>query len=240
MEYEGTLYALTNGRNNSSHISAFNGREFVQVFESGIPTFGSNPRQGSIELYQNSIHFVTNTSRLYQFYKGGLHERTRLTNGTNEATEVGMLKNLYQAQLFCGVEISGPAYRVYYQNQFINNYVNAEWRGRQITTYDDGRPLERARFTKCRVYFSQNGSGASCRISFFKDRDAMIIGGVNDQMGQTITNAGTSGRLYHSIPLNITDVNSFYINILFNHTLPADVAMVIRKIVFEVEETRNV
>ena len=235
--YDGAnLFAITNGRNNSMKIWQLGDRGFVLKFESATEGTSSNPLQGGIEYYQNSLHFVSRTDKVYQLFGDGLHIRTRVTHdGETHSTAIGMLKNLYQSQLFIGMArgAGGAApHEVYYSDQFTEYFINADFRSKLYVL------PHRATLRRMRIYFSQFGSGASIRVSLFKDYGAYVIGGNADLLAaaeHTITNATHGALAHYEMPLNISDVNSFYFAIRFNHTAITDTAAIIRKIVFDYE-----
>src|SRR3990167_1131961 len=223
--YDGNrLILITSGRSNRTRFWEFNGRGFVQFFETTAFLL-TRPIQGSMEFYGNSLHLLANSKHLSQIFGNGFHDRTILTDGTDVA-EVGMLKNLFQSQLFAGVQ-SGSDNKVLYQNVFTQYYVNADFRTRLIEL-----PY-RTTVTRIIVYFSQFGSGASLRMGMFKDYDSMSMGGDNDLLraGQHTVTFATHGKLRHyEFQINAADIDSFYLNFLFNHTSTSDIAAIIRKI----------
>ena len=228
------LYAITSGRGNSTRLWKFNGMGFEEVFVSDIVVpdspIGSailRSRQGSIEYYQNSLLFTWRTNEMYQYFAGGLHQRMILTTGTN-ATDCGMLKNLYQKQLFAGALVSGIN-RVLYQNQFTQYYINADFRSKLYQL-----PY-RSTIRRIKLYFSQFGAGASVLVSLFKDYDTLSIGGNTDLLNYTISNAQFGILRSHEIICNISDVNSFYLNVRFNHSAVTNTAAIIRKIEIDYE-----
>ena len=212
------LLAFTNGRNNSSKIFRFNGLAFELAFESTLLSPSGTPRQGGLESYQNSVHIASGTG-VYQYFAGGLHHRMVLTDGTNVATSVGMLKNLEQNKLFAGVTITGPAYRVYYQDQFTEYYPNATLRTRLYTL-----PY-RSNLRKIIVYFSQFGAGASFTLTVFNDYATSSI------FTQTITNA-TEGAITSKefIITGSSRINSFYLDLTFDHSAQTNTAAIVREI----------
>ena len=220
------LKVITQGRNNTMKIWKFTGSGFVLDFESPFIAMNGLTIQGGLELYQDSMHFVGDTNRVYQWY-GGLHNRMVLSDGTNEAVAVGMLKNLYQGQLFAGVEISGSAYRVFYQDQFTEYYANtSDFRTRLYSL-----PY-RSTITEVRLYFSQFGAGASFQASLFKNYTEISVGTTGTDMlaGRgTFTNAANGAINEAKIKVSIPDVSSFYMNFRFGHASVTNTAAILRK-----------
>ena len=222
------LWLITSGRDNSVKIWQFTGIGFKVVFQTGLIGFGgTTPLQGNLENYQDGLCFVGLDRRLYQWYKGGLHQRTTVNkDGTIISGDqtVGMLKNLAQNKLFVGVNTSGSTYEVLYQDQFSEYVVNADFRTKlYVLPY-------RSKIRRIKLYFSQFGAGASVRVSLFSDYDVLSLGGGTDLLDYTITQAQFGNLKYHEIPVNKSNINSFYLNIRFNHASVTDVAAIIRKI----------
>lgn len=245
------LTVLTNGRNNSSKLWEFNGSNFEKKFESTLIGTSSNPIQGSLESYQDGLLIAGNTKHVYNFLSGGFHDRAIATDGTNEATDIGFVKNLYQGQLYMGVAISGPAYKIYYQDSFSRYYTPADFRTQLFTRAVSGRrtvPLGyKNTITRIRIFFSQFGTGASVLLSLFNNYDTFGVGGSNDKLNLTIdTDTGTANSARHlAIPAGtnevditdhaITDISAFYMNIRFNHASVTNTAAIIRAIEVYVE-----
>lgn len=228
------LFALTNGRNNSSKIWEFNGTDFgdIPMFETPFIGPTATPVQGNLEWYQNSLLIGSTSngqSHLYRYISGtGFHDEAVLSDGTFEATSVGMVKNLFQAQLFAGVSYGSPSpvYKIFYQSNFTSYYVNADFRTK---LYELGM---NATITRIRVYFSQFGTGASVALSLYEGYDTLdAIGSGNDKLRKTLTNA-TLGSVKE---VDITDfaienISSFYMNIRFNHASSSNTAAIIERI----------
>lgn len=236
--FDGTsLRVYTCGRGNAFRVWEFNGSGFQLIIENPSLGIGTDPLQGAIEYYQSSNHFATDTDRIYQLYQNGLHNRMVITDGTNQATAVGFLKNLYQSQLFVSVNTSG-GYKIYYQSSFDTYYVNADFRSRLFTRWDDGTPIRKGKIRKIHVWFSQFGSGASIIMSLLKSFNGISIGGANDLLNKTLaaSSLGTSVR-YISFEVSIDDLESFYMNVRFNHASISNTAAIIRRIIIEADET---
>lgn len=246
----GELFVWTRGRNNTTKLKVFNGRDkFFTLFEYPSSVIGTPPDPRSIEYHEDFLKWVPGdfTSNFICAYgpinssTRGFHIEAIAHNGTalssTGVANAGLLKNIDQNRLYLGSTF-GSSYVPVFLDGTGGYMTSRNWRSRLITHYDNGSPLDpKAKIVRCRVYFSQNGSGGSVVLSLFKDYDALSVGGAADKLNKTITNAGTNGELYKSFPINITGLNSFYINIRFNHSAVTDTAMIIRKIVFDVEPT---
>lgn len=242
------LYAVTSGRNNSSKIFELTGKGFVPVFESGLLGASVTPLQGSLENYQYSLMIggVKNgtAAHLYRFYSGGFHDEGQLSDGSNLATDIGMVKNLYANQLTCGVKY-GSTYAIF---------------GNKVGTYQPGAVMKTILFTqgilgrrqyplgfkgtvnRIIIYLSQWGIGASLSLGLFKDYLPVGagIGSANDLLNLLIdTDATNPNTINHKMypvgtteidisDIAITDVSTFYMLIQFSHALATNTAAIIR------------
>ena len=221
------LLAFTEGRHNSSKLWRFNGSEFVKEFDGDAVSNTGTPIQGALEDYQNSI-LIGSGKHIYRWFSGGFHDEAIVSDGTNEATSVGMVKNLFQARIWVGVSYGGPTYKIYYLSSFLQYYTPANFR---TQLYDMGFA---GTITGIRVYFSQFGTGASVVFSLFKNYDSFGVGGANDVLNKTV-DFSTYGTLteFDLMDANmpaVTDVSSFYMNFQFNHASVSNTAAIIRKV----------
>ncbi len=235
------LVALTNGRNNSSKRWEYNGTDFIKTFETQAIGVSATPIQGSMESYQDGLLLgatYNSAAHLTRFFGKGFHEDGLLSDGTFEASAVGMVKNLYQAQRFAGVSYgSGPTYKIFYEATFTKYYTPADFRTRLYEIAPD------ATIKRIRVYFSQFGTGASVLLSLMKSYDTIGIGTGNDQLRKTITYAANGTAIakrggFYEFDKQIPNVSSFYMNIRFNHAAVTNTAAIIERI--EVDWTPNV
>ena len=235
----GTLLAFTNGRSNSSKIFEFDGGKFNLKFGTTFISSAGVPIQGAMESFEGGVHLATSNQSLgyvYLWENGGFHSRMVVTDGTNDATTVGMCRNLYQGQLFVGVNYS-TTYKIFYQANFTNYYTPADFRTRLFTNWDDGTPIRKGKITKVHIWFSQTGTGASLLLSLFKGYDTISLGGATDAMNKTLASATLGSTKYHSFELSVDDIDSFYMNLRFNHSIITNTAYIIRKIVIEGDNT---
>lgn len=241
-----TLLALTNGRNNTSKIHQFTGSAFKKVFETALLSVSSTPLQGGLESYRDSLMLAANNSYIYQFYAGGFHNYAVATDANlGIPTSIGMLKNLYQNQLFVGVGISG-GFKLYYSADFTHYYTPADFRTILYTAGIMGRRLYPMGFkgtiNRIKIYLSQWGTGASIILSLFKDQNSISIQGGNDKLGLLIdTDTATANSATHqAFPSGttemdlsgifaVTDISTFFMNIRFNHAASSNTAAIIRK-----------
>jgi hypothetical protein len=225
----GILYIWTKGRNNTTKIKYFNGEKVVPVFEDyGIY---HPPRHGAVEVIQNMVHWNNGRSTVYCLDGKSFHSRMTIGDSTAQA---GMLRYLGSNYLFAGVCKTSGAYSLYYTDfgyKYSTNSANL------ITRLFTEIP-PRSTIKKFRIYFSQFGSGASIHLSLKKDYKDSGFGGPNDLLyDKFLTNASLGNIYYHSFEANITDVNSFYLQIGFNHSSTSNIAAIIRKIEIEGEST---
>lgn len=238
------LIALTSGSSNSSRIWSFNGSAFVQEFQSTLLGTSNTPKQGSLETYYGGLVIGANTNHIYQWYRKGFHDKAIITDGTNEATDVGMVKNLYQAQLFIGVTITGPAYKVYYNSSFSKYTLNSDFRSRLFTRWDDGTPIRKGKLKRHHFWLGQNDVGSYLLVSVFKGDGTSPLGatvdvspgGASDYLNLTVAYRDIKTK-YVALDREIDDLSSFFVNLRFNHTAVTDYAMIVRRYVIEGEET---
>lgn len=231
--YDGKdLYAFTNGRNGTSKLWIFNGSAFDLKFETPAIATSATPSQGSLEWYDNSLIIASDKSHIYQ-WDGGLHNRTIVTDGTNGAKQVGMCKNLYQAELFVGGEFPTAYTIVYAVNA--NYYVNADFRTRLLDKWDDGTAIRKPRIKAHHYWFSQRGTGASMITSVFNNFYAIAVSGANDLLNLTLTN-NTVLTDYIKVERQVDPSGPFYMNFRWNHASTGNTAFILQKYVAEGEE----
>lgn len=227
----GVLYAFTQGRNNTTKVFRYDDRrddQFTLIFESA--SIGSAPRHGSVEYYQGAIHYGRNGGEgLYVVEQGAFHYRALVTDGTNQAQDIGFVKNLSSNSLYCGVKTGSSTYKIFKINHS-KYYVGAEFRSGLIPLPFKGRMPE------TRVYPSQFGSGASVTLSVFRNNDTASVGGATDLMNKTLTYAALGAITEKRITKVIERVSSFYFILTFNHASVSDVAAIFRKLEFDWEE----
>lgn len=238
------LIALTNGRNNSSKIWTYNGTDFVKSFETQAIGTSVIPTQGNLEAYQDGLAIgvayanlnPTVIGHVGRFFSKGYHEDAVISDGTNIASNVGMLKNLYQAMLFIGVSYGSTTYAIFKTN-YNNYFIGGDLRTRLVEI-----PIN-ATIKRFRIYFSQFGTGASVILSLHRGYTVAGISDSKDLLNKTITfaNVGTSiakvGNCYE-FDKSIPNVSSWYMNIHFNHAAINSIAAIIERI--EVDWTPNV
>lgn len=223
------LWALTNGRNNSSKVWNFNGNDFIKKAETTRVSVSSTPVQGNMEIYQDSLCIATvegsSQGIFMRLFNEGLHNDTVFSDGTFEASAVGMLKNLSQGQLFCGVSFGSPStYKIYYQASFSQYYTPADFRTRLIEIGVN------ATIQEFRIYFSQFGTGASLLLSLMRGYDTIGIGSGNDILKKTISFAAQGALKGYRWRQNIPNVSSFYMNLRFNHASVTNTAAIVERI----------
>jgi len=242
------MYALTNGRNNTSKIWEFTGKIFKKVFENGLLGTSTTPLQGSLEGYQDSLMIGStkgSQAHLFRLYSGGFHDEGLVTDGTNIATSIGMVKNLLQGQLFMGVNYS-TTYTVYYQASFSKYQTNSALRTILYTVGVLGRRLYPLGFkgtiTRIKIFLSQWGTGASLQIQLYKNYTTAGAGSEGKTL-KTITVDTTTypANTTNEIDINniaFTDVSAFYAVITWNHASVTNTAAIIRRIEFHWEASQ--
>lgn len=236
------LFALTGGRNNSSKIFELSSKGFIKVFESSLINPGTNSLQGSLEVYQDSLLVGVSAAKsgnahLFRFFSGGLHDEGLITDGTNIATSVGMVKNLYNNELLIGGKY-GSTYAIYHGTN-ANYQPNSALRTILFTSGILGRRMYPLGFkgtvNRIQIFLSQWGSGASLKIQLLKDYTPLSSGVEGTTLftrNYTTTTYPSGTTEIDDTTFSFTNVSSFYAIITFNHVNTTDIAAIIRSIVF--------
>lgn len=247
--YDGNnLFILSNGRNLSSKIFEFTGKGFKKIFESLFFASSGTTLQGSLENYQDSmiIGAIKNGfARICRFYMGGFHDEGTLTDGTNNATLVGVVKNFSAGFLHAGVYSLGGGYQLYHNGIGDQYQLNCALRTILYTQGILGRRMYPLGFKgtvdRIQLFLSQWGAGASLTLSLFKDYTTAGVGGANDLLNLLIdTDTTTPNSIHHKAypsgtteidisDIAITDVSSFYMIITFSHASIYNTAAIIRR-----------
>ncbi len=232
------LFAFTSGRNNTTKVKRFNGTGFTTIFESA--QIGNPPRQGSIDTFQGMPHFVAANGAALNVIDGqAFHSRTLVTtDGQTSPADCGMVKNLASNELYVGRDKGSSTYDIvkidqsgYYMNatfrDSIRSFPHPRQRAGAKVLYDTRQGTIR----KIVIYLSQWGTGASLLLSLFKNYAPVSVGGANDLLNKTIAYADYPGA--SSISVKVTgalNVDTFLLNLIWNHASPSNTAAIIRKI----------
>lgn len=233
---DGHLLIWTQGENNKTKVKLFTGNGITTIAEYSTSTIGDAPKQGGIESFRGAAHWCENSGNFFIAMvlglgngRYGLHEVMVPNTIGASPTATGMLRNFSSNNLYAGANLSGT-YRILKINHS-SYYTASGLRTRLIVL------PSRSTLRKIKVYLSQFGSGASIQLSLWKDYNAVSIGGVTDYLNRTFTNAGLGTTYYVSFPVFLANVESFYMNINFNHASISDTAAIVRKIEVEYEST---
>lgn len=210
-----TTYAFTRGKNASMKLKRLQGNKFVTIpgREQDVGLYGTPPDPRSIDVYRNLMLWSPGNSAgaylmAYDLENDGIHIPFIVNDGTNDATTVGMVKNIDGNNLYVGVLIAG-VYKILYTNG------NGGYASAKDLRLCLKRLTFKATIKRITVYFSQMASGSSARFSLFKNYTASSIGtSGTDFLNKTIDYATYGTRT--EIELNdkaITDVSSFYMNV---------------------------
>lgn len=227
----GVLKIFTKGRNNTVKIFQFTGGGLRMIFESSQitqPTAGN----GGVDIFQQGLHW-TGGGSIYQMLGDSFHYRTFVTDGTTDADATGMLKNFRANILFAGYKDASNNSKIVKMNATaITGFrKNAEWHSQLYQL-----PY-RSRITKITLYFSNFGSGASLTVSLFKDYNSATVGGSTDLLNKQILQTQIGSVFSYSFPTQITDVQSFRLNLKFDHASVSNSAAIVRKIEIEYQPT---
>ena len=220
----GIMKVVSQGRNNTTKLKVFDKRfgAFYTPFESF--QIGSAPRHGSIDMFQNMLHWAApNSNSLYYVDGESFHYRAAVTNGSETVSDIGMVRNLSTNSLFLGVA-AGGGYRIYRIN-YAGYQSNSQWISGLI---DFGY---RARILWFKVYFSQFGTGASAQLSFFSNYDTISIGGSADKLKARQFDYSTYGALNdYFFRYEIDNISSGYLVLTFNHASVSNTAAIVEKV----------
>jgi hypothetical protein len=224
------LSVITQGQNNTTKFQRFTGdirQPYKTVFQSA--QIGNAPRHGSVGMFQGMPHWGRpGGESLFCMDGDAFHYRSVITDGSGSVSDVGMVKNLTTNSLFIGVKISST-YKIFRINYSGYNTTVDYLTGLYPTPY-------KANITGFTFFFSQFGTGASLTASVFKDYNNISIGGAADFLNRQLTNAALSNVSSFYFPHYIYDVNSFFMNIRFDHASLTDTAAIIREIHVYIEE----
>ena len=222
------LYVFTNGRNQTTKVKFFNGNGFETVFESA--QIGSYPKPGSVDIFQNMIHFAPNGgTQIFCLDGKSFHYRSTLSS----ATDIGMVKNLYTNALYVGKRVSST-YTI--EKLTYDTYVvDAKF-------LDSIRSLPyKSTVKKIIVYFSQFGSGASLLVSLFRNYATAFTGesGADDLLTTASPSQTINSTNFPNIATDLTaelvvgngfNLNTFVMMLKFNHSSVSNTAAIVRKV----------
>lgn len=224
----GVLKIFTYGRGDTMKIWAFVGGTFLLLWESPRPS--TAPRQGSIEIERGRVLFCAeNDSRIYSLVGKAIH-RPHLASSAASATEIGTIKNLSTANLYIGHETSS-AFKIAKRSTTATYSINAQFISRLLEV---GYKMN---ILRIRLEFSQFGTGASLGVHLFENKDTLSLGGANDLMNVTITNATLGAVDEYAIDRYIHNISSFYLVLDWSHSVNTNTAAIVRRILIDVEES---
>jgi len=226
------LSVITQGQNNTTKFQRFTGdiREPYKVaFESSSSQIGNAPRHGSVGMFQGMPHWGKPSGDGLLCMDGdAFHYRSVVTDGSGSVTDTGMVKNLTSNSLYIGVQISS-SFKILRINYSGYNTLVDFVTGLYKTPY-------KSNITGFTFFLSQFGTGASLTASLFKDYNNISIGGGADLLNRQLTRTALGDVSSFYFPHFIYDVNSFFMNIRFNHASLTNTAAIIREIHVHVEE----
>jgi len=230
------LYAFTDGKGNTTKLWSFDGARFKVVDEHLSSYIGKAPNRNCIDYYDDTLIWASgNSAAIIQYGKlssssRGFHITMSNTDGTNSSATTGFLKNVEQNS----VRVSG----LYNATYRLIDSANGGYSVNPSLVTRLFRLPHRSIIKKVTVYFAQLGTGASVTLSLFKNKNTLSIGGSTDLLNKQLTaTALGTGTESFSFETFIDDVDSFYMNIKFDHAAVTNTAAIIRDIEFEIEPT---
>lgn len=224
------LSVFTQGRNNTTKLWKFTGdtaEPFAIAWETAQA--GSAPKDGAADMFEGALHFGTSVNGALMasmpLGKGryGLHYRTSLPT----SVAIGMVKNLSQGNLYCGV-LDGATNKIVKLNS--SAYITpASLRGRLVEV------PPRSMLKTFSVEFAQFGTGAALTLSLFKDYNTVSVGGATDLLNLPLTHTTLGAVRRFSFNKEIYDVSAFYPLLTFDHLSQSNTAAIVRAIEIEGE-----
>jgi hypothetical protein len=224
-----TLYVWTKGTGTMAKLWSFDGQKFNKILDIPI-SYNSVPQQNQVAYLKDFLWWVLpgNDANIYCYGPmsssvRGLHVSGYIHDGTNEASDIGFIENFDQTKLYTS-GLFNATYKMVYASGGSVYKTGAYFRTRLI-----GLPYK-SKITKFRIYFSQFGTGASVTLSLFKNYNAQSVGGATDLLNRTLTRTALGAVYEYSFDQEITDVDSFYMVVTFNHAAITNAAAIIRRI----------
>jgi len=203
----GSALVFSSGKNQTIKLSTPQG---TVLAEAPVGQYGTPPQPSSIETYQGNLLWIPGDSIsafVCQYGGGGFHVPYLVNDGSNNATAIGVLRNIQDNKLYVGGLFSST-----YRLVFLNNS------GDYSTTAQDLRtrlyPLSRnAVIRGFDFFFSQMASSSSVTFSLFQNYAAMSVGGSDDLLNLALTQAAQGTLTEHQLNRTIPNTSSFYMNI---------------------------
>lgn len=226
------LSVITQGQNNTTKRQKFTGdidKPYEIVFQASSSLIGNSPRHGSVGMFQGMPHWGTPSGGSLLCMDGdAFHHRALVTDGSDGAIDTGMVKNLTGNTLYVGAQ-GASTFKIFKINYAGYNQNVDFVTGLYKTPY-------KSNITGLTFFFSQFGTGASLTASLFKDYNDISIGGAADLLNRQLTRAILGAVSSFYFPHFIYDVNSFFMNLRFDHASITNTAAIIREIHVHVEE----
>ena len=224
----GVLKVWTQGKNGTTKVWAFNGGKFTLLIESA--QIGNSPTDYRVDSFEQKMHWVSGLE-IFCLDDASLHTRTKVHNGTTTVTSVGFLNNLIDGKLYVGVKV-GSLYYILKINRSGYFPDTAYWRSRLY------RLPFKANICRITLYFSQFDATSSLDVGLFADYNTVDMGGAADKLKNMATINTTNyptiaTTMSATLAVNISDVSSFYMHLLFNHDAAADLGAAVRLIEIE-------
>jgi hypothetical protein len=233
VDQDGTLNAITAGKDSMTTTWVYNGSTFQKKFQASTTSI-SSPTHSQVDIFNGNVHFMGSNS-VNQWDGNGFHNALgylNLNNLPNPVLGVGFLKNI--DTLYAGFHITSAqsGYSNVYGIWSLIDLSNHITYAPNAYFYDKLRVLGyRGRVVAIRLYFAQFGTGASFKVSMYNGYDT-----ATDLVARTITYS--SGTDYNCvvIPINFI-LDSLWCAFLWNHSSVTATAAILRKAEIVVEPT---
>jgi hypothetical protein len=218
-----TIRIFSTGRHNSTKV--------FHVSGTGVPaepafewpnSVVAPPRHGSIELFQNKIHFGMNggvygigtLSRIEQ-NKDAFNYRMHPNTSTTLPSALGMVRQLDGNSLYIGVD-----------SKILKSDAGTYYPSAVLRSANYRLPF-RSKLEYVQVRLSQWGAGASFTLNLYKEWDQATT----DLLQLTKAySAGEGVITFHAQPIDIPDINSFWIALVLDHTATDATAAIVEEI----------
>lgn len=217
----GVLKVFTYGKNGTTKIKIFDGNGFSEEADWEIPTsLCASPSHNMVDIWLNQIVWRSQDGYIWSYGSSrknevlsGAHKIGYCTTDTNTQ---GMVKNLYQNQLYVGITNASNSY--VYNVKADESYGAILSSNIRTALYETPR---NATIQKITVYFSNfvqsspSYAGSSFSMKLYKDYDTStdLLTGLGT-VPQTVN--GGENLYYYHIKASISNLSTFFLDMTFS------------------------